>query len=770
MAKGKVWKINYEKGFGFIKPEGGNDNVFFRLDWVRNVPSSGIQEGMFLSFEAESSEKGLRAKRVWFEGGAASSSPQTSAPVSAGYRFLNPYNFVGSLREPQIIKDRVETVLLGRCQPPPHDRWVGLNGTIRCSLEAVTPLFVSDSEHWTDPVKEHGIFQFYKYDFGNGPEPALPASSLRGMFRNEYEAVTNSCFAHFEYDRRLSYHLPAGDALKLMPARVVREGKDNWWLCLLPGTARISIGDRPRDKLYAGRVEQYEAIRYAGKRRPAPVLKKVSLGTLKHGDPCFARVENLDFPPVWNVISLAKTTSELSGSGGRVVEGYLCINNQNIEPKRFERFFFRDPDNKFGPERVHLSEDVRQKYRDLIQDYQLRHRDEVEKCKQKHNPALPWKKGSNLNPGFSRFIIGGPTELRDGDLVYAMLSGNIQSPRVEFVAPVAIPRVSYKRKVDDLLAEHLHKCEDIDRLCPACRLFGWVAGKGENDRQPIEKATAYAGRLRFTHGRLIQPAKEKERTTLSILASPKPTTGRFYLRPATGKPHHGQDDILSGYDNRENVLRGRKFYRHHGHTGDQKYWADSEAREYRGRGEASDQNRTLVDALLPGAIFKFEIQFENLAPSELGALLWVLKLDHKGYHRLGYAKPLGFGSMKVSQLDVDIIDMAERYQPEFRQSQNPLSLQDQTNYESLFKEGMATAYQQEFDKIPLIFEILTLLGEPKLTLPIHYPRTDRQPSAEGKNFEWFVGNKRERQLQLTLELPGDEQGLPLIDKYGKVIP
>src|SRR5690554_7603085 len=64
------------------------------------------------------------------------------------YRFLNPYNFVRCLDVPENkeCKEAPKTKILGRCAPPPHDRFVGLTGRIACELEAKTPIFISDSE------------------------------------------------------------------------------------------------------------------------------------------------------------------------------------------------------------------------------------------------------------------------------------------------------------------------------------------------------------------------------------------------------------------------------------------------------------------------------------------------------------------------------------------------------------------------------------------------------------------------------------------------
>jgi hypothetical protein len=81
---------------------------------------------------------------------------------------------------------------------------------------------------------------------------------------------------------------------------------------------------------------------------------------------------------------------------------------------------------------------------------------------------------------------------------------------------------------------------------------------------------------------------------------------------------------------------------------------------------------------------------------------------------------------------------------------------------------MGRAYESEFEKLAHIKDLLVLLSDPSPNLPIHYPRTDPKPVEQGKNFEWFMGNNRNREARFTLEMPGEEKGLPLIDKTGAV--
>lgn len=697
------------------------------------------------------------------------------AAASGPYRFLNPYNFVRTLE----VRNPRSAPLLGRCAPPPHDRYVGLTGRIRCRLTATTSLFVSDSEGVTEELvngKKHRSYRFFRDSEGN---VAIPGASLRGAVRSIFEAATNSCFAHFAGNKRLSYHLAAGEAKKLIPARVHKHGEKEWVLELLPGTNEISLTGPGYDDRAAW-IKCYRPL------RPSPTVKAkpnsaysqrqiVGLpAPKKHGDECWALIEWMEHPPrvvqgrqqgrffFWNVVQLAVEEKDLStpGDGQKKVKGYLCVTNQNIENKHDERLFFSTPSLK----PVELPEEVRKRYEELIADYQERHQDEVNKRKQPEHP-----KGKD--PAFSRFILErkgrNEAKLCDGDLVYAMLEGSPNAYTVKFIAPVSVPRVGFERRIADLLhPPELAKCTEYDRLCPACRTFGWVWGD-DDPEQPTpdpDKPTAYAARVRFSHAKLVEDAGVFD-ATLAILSTPKPTTYRFYLRPRSGKPQDGLGDQQIDYDNEGQILRGRKVYRHHGDR--------LNPQEYQSvNGAKSDQNRTVRGVQRAGSVFEFTVDFENLAPVELGALLWSLRLEG-WHHRIGYAKPLGFGSAQIEIQEVSLLDAQERY-TSLRGDANGWIDQsmDWSQWVDAFKDAMASRYGMPFARLENIRDLRALLAETP-PLPVHYPRPTRQPQAEGKQYEWFVGNKRGGQNpgpRLALRLAEEDRvGLPLIDKDGNIV-
>lgn len=764
--KGTIAKWIEERGFGFIQPDDTSrreDQIFMHVSSV-DIPPGELRAGLQVEYDVEQGRKGLQARNVRLLG---------QALPEKGYRFLNPYNFVRYLPPHRATTDDdASTQLMGRTVPPPHDRWVGLSGSISCALEVMTPLFVSDTEG-VQATSQNGHYS-YRF-FRIGDRKAIPASSLRGVIRSVFAAATNSCFANLGGEQ-LSYRLPSTEVQKLVPARVEKDGEGRWRLRLLPGRAPFAPDQGQKKGLYAAPARFYRALRPTGRRRQDPPPPIGDVEKWEHGEELFAVLLEVKFPPSWRALAIAKSRDEAEKLRakmaprykGQVItqQGWFCRTNQNTDNKNSERFFFRDPGRRDVPETIPLPEKVARNYEALIDDYHRRHESDVKK-RQRPDKV----EGDKL--AYSRFILK-PEErrLRGGELVYARLRGQAPNLQVEFIAPVSWPRVAYERSIADLLPGHLRRCDSIQSLCPCCRTFGWVHGDGSEERE-----SAYAGRVRFSHALLEGAGKEMtEPLTLAILGSPKPTTTRFYLVGPDGRPSdRPQDDITVGYDGRHgnNRLRGRKFYRHY-------FPKDGKPEQ----ASPSDQNRTIREAEGPGARFAFTVEFENLAPVELGALLWALTLDNKGYHRLGYGKPLGMGSVQVSVKEVVLHDMIARYRSLAAEHwQKLLPAKEQMDLMTRFQEAMVRPYasaeiitygeengpagwQAIFEQLPNIKDILTLLAKEGPALPVHYPRSP-DPDSKGQ-FEWFVGNNRLNGPRLELNLTTEDEGLPLIDRQGNI--
>lgn len=61
---GTVKWFNDEKGFGFITPHGGGDDLFVHFRAIESDGFKSLKEGQIVSFVAEQGQKGMQAAQV----------------------------------------------------------------------------------------------------------------------------------------------------------------------------------------------------------------------------------------------------------------------------------------------------------------------------------------------------------------------------------------------------------------------------------------------------------------------------------------------------------------------------------------------------------------------------------------------------------------------------------------------------------------------------------------------------------------------------------
>ncbi|MFM7886611.1 MAG: TIGR03986 family CRISPR-associated RAMP protein, partial [Pseudanabaena sp.] len=162
--------------------------------------------------------------------------------------------------------------------------------------------------------------------------------------------------------------------------------------------------------------------------------------------------------------------------------------------------------------------------------------------------------------------------------------------------------------------------------------------------------------------------------------------------------------------------------------------------------------------------FSFEIDVTNLSDVELGALLWLLKLEPDCFHRLGGGKPLGFGSVRLEISDTDL-RTGNQWQEFYTSLLNAQKL-DQTQAMSTvktFQEALELAYNSRFNQVSFIAAFLK--SAQGFSKPIHYPRTTEAPDANVESFKWFVDYESQpKGMKLSLQPLAKDNGLRLQPK------
>ena len=64
MPQGTVKWFNAEKGYGFIKPDDGSEDLFVHYSAISGSGFRSLEEGEKVSYEAVQGRKGMEAKNV----------------------------------------------------------------------------------------------------------------------------------------------------------------------------------------------------------------------------------------------------------------------------------------------------------------------------------------------------------------------------------------------------------------------------------------------------------------------------------------------------------------------------------------------------------------------------------------------------------------------------------------------------------------------------------------------------------------------------------
>lgn len=619
-----------------------------------------------------------------------------------------------------------------------HDRYESgkFSGVIACVVKAVSPVFIGHQRNGVEVI-----------GFQLDDQPALPASSLRGMISSIAESASNSALRVLSRtvlgEECYSYRKPMRHALTAI-GRLSR--KDGNWdlepLCL-------------------------PILQYDGKGFLRPEMKK------------------------WKVLFPKPAFRVHMGNYGEIRDENTWTPRTGMETNICLHPLAWSDVERLGPiARKHLNIKSQIKNDRVVAETVVAQRQSVDQSAQsavmrvlgcfekdergqelrqipgnkKHELLLPYPPGSIKKVKVSKWAVdrfqhlanqmtedskndlaprpyepkdtrperqnGEKLEPRDGDLVFFDI--NDEASEVTEFAYSSIWRGCVETD-DHKAANAWTFFQSVDRnLLPfqrqrtkvtlAERLFGFVE---EKDGKELRNGLRCKGRVRFSNGLADHEIKEMNLIPLKELSSPKPPSPSLYFRQPEGENRHiAKSDLKPG----NHCPHGRKVYLHHPKA------IDGNTHPWENLPELFVADRHVQVRPWPkGAMWRFEIRFDNLGDLELGLLVYALKPTAEFLHKLGMGKPLGLGSVRLSIEHVRLINREARYSP--------------------IGWGLQRFEAQELDwrklrddyRAGMNLEIraaLETLGDPQKLRPdmrIGYPRVQGQTGEEDL-YKWFVSN------------------------------
>lgn len=234
----------------------------------------------------------------------------------------------------------------------------------------------------------------------------------------------------------------------------------------------------------------------------------------------------------------------------------------------------------------------------------------------------------------------------------------------------AIFEGNYSDNTNFALPNGFSACSTSDSLCPACQLFGF-----------LNRGDVISGRVGFDDAVCIEENNHDYIWT-PILSAPKPRHSAFYKK--------------------DNKPAGRKFYHHHLHG----------IKTLSNDRNGQNQQIRPLDA---GSVFKFTGFFNDIKEEELNKLLFAVTLTKNDRHMLGYAKPAGLGSARITVDKLLRIDMGARYRGESGSRQVLEGEQLAKLLNAVIENNVDNALYQQLHKI---------WQWPAIDQPVSYPDRD----------------------------------------------
>lgn len=544
----------------------------------------------------------------------------------------------------------------------------GISGTLDIEIQAMRPLYIRGTAKRPDQdlskfgpggkasAEEQQQFKRWTepYRLNDDGPYAIPGSSLRGVIRSVLKIISYGSMRHTD-DTRISmrdlqmaeYQNEMTDKddnrgyLPKTQSGWLRERRDGGWELIPCESARVEqelieeslhkkvlLGDDFKDNSIE---KKYRLLSTDKNSHPVKSVMFESEGILsshRHSSPR---------PLVYDSVYSIQVTDE-SANGSLVLTGQPsarksrenAYNNKNgkqgTRGKHME-FVFHSPslaDLQSMPD----SQQILNIHPSVVSDFLTTHHSESKEV-ESWKFWKPYLKNGEWIPVFY---------LADGHFIWAL--GLAQMFRLP----------GLRATHDGLPPSHRETRPDFTDL-----LLGCIGEK------------SLAGRVSF--GAAIikdSQVKAREQALWRVLGSPRPSYYPNYLvQKSQQNSSRLKNNEYSTYLSKEIRLKGWKRYavRPDVAADDQQVYEDPALTQ--ANQVTNYKSATAFRPLPAGSSFQGTIRFHNLRPHELGALIWALTWgDHAELrHSIGMAKPLGFGSSRISivgGLDTTLNDFQER--------------------------------------------------------------------------------------------------------------
>lgn len=532
--------------------------------------------------------------------------------------FVNPYTFIPlGNKEP----DR---------RPQDNSPEGKMSGYIDCSLDIRTPVFIPNT---TQIFERNGHKEkvFYSYanlenakdlteDMRRPASPVIPGSEIRGMIRNVYEQLTNSCLIHIDefnlpYKRTNEPKIMCimtwdGTNWKIYPSqdasgrKILKKGDSaSGSFDYAKGVALLDNGvphfdfggwyaDDDVEKAYKealNLIDKCNAFNFDGTGEDPDI-------TICEGGKYYLHVSS-PMPQRKNTNKMVVYSGHPNGTGYVVPEAAIS---------QFEKVLglVDNVGGGYTDSGLKSNKLTYRVYKIYANNYKAK------------RPLIVYADKNSVGQSFK--------------------NGNI------YLSPACMTKEFFSNTIEKILEQNAkhQPCKNKNCLCPACRLFGMVGDDG-----------AAAGKLRFADSSNPRNIEYGRTQTLPILGTPKISSTEFYLQ----KPAEASSgELMWNYDYYVTYSKGNDnevVYNRHPYTprisGRKVYWNIDPAIK-----EARPGNMNCTATPLKRGRFDFRVYYNRISREELEKLLFCLRLSEKAYHKIGGGKPIGFGQVKIRVEDV----------------------------------------------------------------------------------------------------------------------